>query len=76
MATITITIADEHMPRVVDALCIVGGWRSVELDGARGAFAKKVVMDYVRSTTREVEHQTALAAAKASVQVPSEVTIT
>lgn len=55
MATILLTIPDAQMPRAIDALCLAGGWRTIELDGARGAFAKAMVIRFIRETTLEVE---------------------
>lgn len=76
MATITINIPDDQMPRVIDGLCKAGGWRSVELDGARGAFAKKMVVDYVRDTVKAVERATAVEAAIAATPQPTAVDVT
>lgn len=76
MATISINIPDEHMPRVINALCKVGGWRSVELDGAKGAYAKKMVVDYVRETVKGVEQQTAIEVAMATVEDVTAINVT
>jgi hypothetical protein len=62
MATITLTIPDAVMPRVVDALCAEGGYVS----GSRGAFAKQQVVDHVRRVVRQYESRVARDAAGAA----------
>ncbi len=78
MATIVITIPDERMSRVVDALAARGRWRSVDLDGNRGVFAKGVVLDYVRTIVRDHEGLTAGNAARSAAETlaTTEVTVT
>ena len=49
MADITITIPDEVLTEVVDALCTVGDWKAS--DGNRSLFAKQVLIRYVKRVT-------------------------
>jgi hypothetical protein len=59
MATITLTIADAALPRVIDALCATGG-RDEDSPAPKGQFAKDVLIDWVRSQV--VLHETQQAA--------------
>lgn len=71
MAAITINIPDGQIQRVIDAFCTEFGWRSVELDGARAAFAKKQLILLIKRKVRLHEEgvavEAAAAAARASV---------
>lgn len=71
MAAITINIPDAQLQRVIDAFCAEYGWSSVEIDGPRGAFAKKQLLLLIKRKVRSYEEalavETAVAAARASV---------
>ena len=71
MATISLTIPDAALPRVVDALCARGHW-TPETPGTRGAFAKAELARWLREEVREYERAEALAA----LQAPALVDIT
>ena len=64
MATITLTIPDAALPRVVDALCVYGG-RSADSALAPGAFARGVVAAWVKGIV--VAHETQVAAEAARI---------
>lgn len=71
MASTTLTYPDVVQTRVVDALCAKGRWRSVALDGQRGAFAKQVLSLLLKDIVQDYEvnlaTDTATVTAKASV---------
>lgn len=69
MAQITLTIPDAHMPRVIDALCTVGDYNA-DTDGNRGAFAKSVVIQWVRDTVLAVERTETERVALANAPAP------
>ncbi len=54
MAQITLNIPDHQTQRVLNALCTAGDYNS-EVDGTRVAFAKAMVIRWVRDTTLAVE---------------------
>jgi hypothetical protein len=58
VATITLNIPDEHLDRVVDALCGIGGWTPA-LGVGRGAFAKQQVAQWIRDQVRQREENVA-----------------
>ena len=76
MATITLTIPDAVMPRVIDALCAYGD-RPDSSPLTRGAFAKAVVVDWVKSITRQHEGVQAAKTAEttARARVDAEISI-
>lgn len=65
MADITITIPDQHIPRVVAAFAAEYGWTAE--DGPKGAFAKAALIRHVRQVTRRYEAQAAAQAAMLGV---------
>lgn len=74
MATIALTIPDAALPRVVDALCARGHYAPEE--GAKGAFAKRVLADWLKDEVRRYELEQARLAALANVSSPTAVDIT
>jgi hypothetical protein len=77
MATIVLTIPDAVLPRVVDALCATGG-REENSTVAKGVFAKRVLIDWVRDQVILNETRLAQEAARltADAKARSEITIT
>jgi hypothetical protein len=77
MATITLTIPDAVLPRVVDALCSYGD-RAEDAAVAKGAFAKGVLIEWVTGVTFAYETRLAAEAARvaADAKARAEVTIT
>ena len=73
MATIALTIPDAALPRVVDALCARGHYSADE--GAKGAFAKKVLAQWLREEVQRYEQAEADKVALAAVVPPSTVDI-
>lgn len=71
MATITITYPDAMQTRVVDALCLDGGW-SASLGVTKAAFAKSQVAALVRQRVYEVE----VVEARRAAAVPAPIDIT
>jgi putative heme iron utilization protein len=70
MAQISITIPDEHLPRVVDAFAALGAWTS-DMGVTKAAFAKQMLIEHIKNTVLESEARTAqmeAAAARAIVQ--------
>lgn len=57
MASISLTIPDDQLDRVVDALCLAGHW-SPALGVSRNAFAKQEVARLLRQRVLEVERRT------------------
>lgn len=74
MASVTIQYPDSEQARVIEALCIDGGW-TPELGVTKGAFAKQQVARLVRERVREVETAQARHNALASVVPPAEVNV-
>lgn len=64
MATVTLTIPDQYLDRVVTALCAGAGVP------ATPANAKKALLEFVRTTVRNVEQAAAVDAAAAAVTPP------
>lgn len=70
MADIVLTIPNNQLSRVVDALCIAGGYTGSLADQAsRREFARTVVGDLVRQTVLRVERNEAATRAMADVIV-------
>ena len=70
MADIVLTIPNNQVTRVVDALCIAGGYTGDSTDQpARRDFARTVVGDLVRQTVLRIERNEATARAMADVVV-------
>jgi hypothetical protein len=70
MATVSITVPDAALPRIVDALCATGGWTAAS--GARGAFAHGVLVNYLRQCVINTEVAIAQAAALATLTQPTD----
>jgi hypothetical protein len=49
---LTIDIPDDKAADLVDAMCSAHGWRNVELDGPRAAFAKAALVTHLRNVYR------------------------
>lgn len=75
MASISIDYPLAQQSRIVDALCLDGGW-TAELGVTKGAFAKAQVAKMVRERVLEIERITARQAAIASVAEPAPVDVT
>ena len=71
MATMTITIPDADVQRLLDAVCTRYGWRSQALDGTKASFAKAKVASLLKGFVRDVEGK----AATNAITVPN-ITIT
>lgn len=70
MANIVLTIPDDQIGRAVDALCAAGGYSGDPSNQpARRAFAREVVIRFVRQTVIDRERQQAMAAAMEAVTV-------
>lgn len=70
MAEITLTIPNDQVNRVVNALCTTGGYAGDPDDKpARRQFAREVVARLVRQTVMQVEQQQAMSAAMSAVTV-------
>jgi len=74
MASISLTIPDDKLSRVVDALCLYGGY--VDTDGNKGAFAKATAAKIIRQVVKDTEQQKAFEVAMAAVVPAEEITIT
>jgi hypothetical protein len=75
MATITLTYPDDQQQRIVNALCEEGGW-TPESGVTRGAFAKRMVVDYVKRVVVAQDRAAARAAALAAVPLPADPDVT
>ena len=73
MAELTITIPDIDLARILQRFCAAGGWVDVETSGTRGAFAKQMVINYVKAVVNNVEQGEAEAAADAAIVIPETV---
>lgn len=71
MAQLTLTIPDEHVARVIEALCITGGKSPIN-----AANAREVVRDWVKTTTLNYERREAERAAVIAVIPPDDPGIT
>jgi hypothetical protein len=69
VAEFALTIPDDQVDRVVDALCAVGGYTGPDDRKSRRDFAREVVIRYVRATVMQVERNQAVADAMAAVTV-------
>lgn len=70
MADIVLTIPNDQINRAVDALCAAGGYSGDPNDQpARRAFAREVIVRFVRQTVTDRERQLAMAAAMEAVTV-------
>lgn len=69
MAEFGLTIPDDQVDRVVDALCVVGDYTGPDVRKERREFARQVVIQYVRATVAQVERTRAVAEAMSSVDV-------
>ena len=76
MAQMIIQIPDALVNRVIDAVASQYGYKS-EVDGTKAAFAKKVVIDFIKGIVRAYEtNRDSVAARDAAVEkVNSEVTL-
>lgn len=73
MATLTITIPDEHVTRVLDAFAAEYGYdRYVETGGTmtKGEFAKAKVVQYMKDVVSAAEGRAAAEAAVAGIAAP------
>ena len=71
MAQIPLTIPNAQVSRVVNALCIAGGYSGDPNDNAaRNAFAVAHLAKYVRDTVQRIEHGQAIDAMYASAPAP------
>lgn len=66
MASITLTIPDEQLPRIRAALCTHGGLTE------SNANAKKVVIQMVRQVVQQIEHNAAVTA-QAAIVIPDDI---
>ena len=64
MATITITIDDADLARVVDAYATAYGW-TVESGLTKGQFTKAGIVGQLKALVRRIEHDQAVLAAAA-----------
>lgn len=74
MATISLTIPDAALPRVIDALCARGHW-STETGVAKGPYAKTVLAQWLKEEVQRYEKAQAEQAALAAVTPPAVVDI-
>lgn len=74
MATITITIPDNQVARVVDAMCLAYGYRAD--DGDRVNFVKARLMDHLRQIVAAVEVAQLERDARATMQKPVDLSLT
>jgi hypothetical protein len=71
MATMTITIDDTQVPRVIEALCVRAG-----VAPANAANARQVIRDWVKRTTLEYEKERAMRDAIAALPAPVDPAVT
>lgn len=70
MADIVLTIPNDQVGRVVDALCATGGYAGDPKDKAAcREFAREILIRYVRQTVMQVERNQAMSDAMAAVTV-------
>lgn len=70
VAEIVLTIPNDQITRVIDALCEAGGYAGDVSDrAARRDFARSVLAMYVRQTVMQSERKRAMAEAIAAVTV-------
>ena len=68
MATVILTIPDDQIDRVVDALCAINGWTDT-LGVTRAAFAKACLIRDLTATVQNWERREAEEAALEAVNV-------
>lgn len=71
MASITITIPDNVLTRVLDAIAARNGYNSAT-DGTKAAFAKAIVIKWVRREVIDYEANSAGQTASTSTRTQSE----
>jgi hypothetical protein len=71
MATMTITIDDAQVSRVIEALCVTAG-----VAPANAANARQVVRDWVKRTTLEYERRRDSVAAVQALPTPVDPAVT
>lgn len=76
MATITITIPDDAVPDVVEAFAQTHRWRSVEEDGPRNAFPRKIIIQNIRNLVRTYRLEQAAATARTQAESTADVDVT
>lgn len=70
MAEFSVFIPDDQVARVVDALCVVGGYTGDPDDQkAKREFARQVVIRDIRATVLKVERTQAMADAMTAVTI-------
>jgi hypothetical protein len=52
MATVSLTIPDDKLPDLIDAMCDAHHWRDATLDGPRSAFAKTALLRHLQNVYR------------------------
>lgn len=67
MASMTITIPDEFLPDLVDALCARYGWRSVQEDGAKSDFAKAQIKTMLKEVYAAHQAEQTVATVQATI---------
>jgi hypothetical protein len=67
VATISVTVPDAQLTRVVDAVCAAYGWTAA--DGPKPAFVRAQLAAHVKGIVRGVERAAAEQAAVAAVNV-------
>lgn len=65
MATITLTIPDAIVPRVLEAFALEYSYNP-ETDGTKAQFTKVKIVEFLKRTVREAEGALAIKAAKLS----------
>ena len=75
MASITVTVPDPILNRVLDALAAKWNYNPA-IDGTKAAFAKKSVANYLKATVKDYEATLAAEAARAAAQATAETDIT
>jgi hypothetical protein len=75
MASISLEYPDAQGKRIVDALCLDGGW-SADMGVTRAAFAKAQAATIIRQRVLEIERTSARQAAVAAVPEPTPVDLT
>lgn len=81
--TISLSIPDAQVTRVVNAMCAIGNYQSTLADGSanpqtKAQFAKQMLITYVMNTVKAVEAQAAVDNARTTAisNVDSQVVIT
>lgn len=81
MAQFTITVPDEVVPDLLDALARPNGWKSTQESGQKADFAKGVIRDWLKGQHREwmmnaARVQAAADAAAAAATAADPITVT